>query len=144
SSCPGIVGVRSRPWRSAHVEGHVSSVGTYPAAWTWTTTSLIAACGSGRSTSRIPAGPAAWSVTTTAFIDHSPRLDRSIAGGYELAPWRPDGRGASQKTGAAAALPSGPRFVLSAPFEFPAALRRPRTRAHGQASFHQDPPQLDG
>jgi hypothetical protein len=29
---------------------------------------LIAACGSGRSTSVIPAVPAAWSVTTIAFI----------------------------------------------------------------------------
>jgi hypothetical protein len=32
-------------------------------------TSFIAAGGSGRSTSFIPAGPAAWSVTTIAFID---------------------------------------------------------------------------
>src|SRR3546814_7589014 len=31
-------------------------------------TSFIAACGSGRSTSVIPAVPAAWSVTTIAFI----------------------------------------------------------------------------
>src|SRR5262249_12653957 len=31
-------------------------------------TSLIAACGSGRSTSFIPAVPAAWSVTTIAFM----------------------------------------------------------------------------
>src|ERR1700742_5159828 len=31
-------------------------------------TSFIAACGSGRSTSFIPAVPAAWSVTTIAFI----------------------------------------------------------------------------
>jgi hypothetical protein len=29
---------------------------------------FIAACGSGRSTSVIPAVPAAWSVTTTAFM----------------------------------------------------------------------------
>src|SRR6516165_9072647 len=33
-------------------------------------TSFIAACGSGRSTSFIPAVPAAWSVTTIAFIVH--------------------------------------------------------------------------
>jgi hypothetical protein len=33
-------------------------------------TSLIAACGSGRFTSFIPAVPAAWSVTTIAFIIH--------------------------------------------------------------------------
>src|SRR5690242_14963887 len=32
SSCPGMVGVRSRPRRSAHVDGHVSSVGTNPDA----------------------------------------------------------------------------------------------------------------
>jgi hypothetical protein len=31
-------------------------------------TSFIAACGSGRSTSVIPAVPAAWSVTTIAFM----------------------------------------------------------------------------
>jgi ABC-type lipoprotein release transport system permease subunit len=31
-------------------------------------TSFIAACGSGRSTSFIPAVPAAWSVTTIAFM----------------------------------------------------------------------------
>src|SRR6267154_3695913 len=37
-------------------------------------TSLIAACGSGRSTSFIPAVPAAWSVTTIAFIAHSSRV----------------------------------------------------------------------
>ena len=35
-------------------------------------TSFIAACGSGRSTSVIPAVPAAWSVTTIAFIVHLP------------------------------------------------------------------------
>jgi hypothetical protein len=33
-----------------------------------TMTSLIAAGGSGRSTSVIPAGPAAWSVSTIAFM----------------------------------------------------------------------------
>src|SRR5262245_25520256 len=37
-------------------------------------TSLIAAGGSGRSASFIPANPAAWSVTTIAFIFHLPRL----------------------------------------------------------------------
>src|SRR5215470_1245135 len=71
SSCPGIDGVRSRPRRSVQVEGHVSSVGTNPDAWTRTTTSFIAACGSGRSTSFIPAVPAAWSVTTIAFMEIS-------------------------------------------------------------------------
>src|SRR3954470_13557249 len=35
-------------------------------------TSFIAAGGSGRSTSVIPAVPAAWSVTTIAFIGHFP------------------------------------------------------------------------
>src|SRR5215472_15283190 len=35
-------------------------------------TSFIAACGSGRSTSAIPAVPAAWSVTTIAFIRKPP------------------------------------------------------------------------
>jgi hypothetical protein len=33
------------------------------------TTSFIAACGSGRSASFIPAVPAAWSVTTIAFME---------------------------------------------------------------------------
>src|SRR5438046_8204406 len=36
-------------------------------------TSFIAAGGSGRSTSFIPAVPAAWSVTTIAFMELSPR-----------------------------------------------------------------------
>src|SRR5215468_10251200 len=36
-------------------------------------TSFIAACGSGRSISFIPAVPAAWSVTTIAFKELSPR-----------------------------------------------------------------------
>ncbi len=54
--------------RSVQVEGQSSSVLTKPAAWTSTTTSFIAACGSGRSTSFIPAVPAAWSVTTIAFM----------------------------------------------------------------------------
>src|SRR4051812_13876329 len=40
-------------------------------------TSFIAAGGSGRSTSFIPAVPAAWSVTTIAFIVHLPVCDRS-------------------------------------------------------------------
>src|SRR5947209_3256788 len=40
-------------------------------------TSFIAACGSGRSTSVIPAVPAAWSVTTIAFIVHLPVCGRS-------------------------------------------------------------------
>src|SRR6266542_4327814 len=34
SSCPGIDGVRSRSRRSVQVEGHASSVGTNPDAWT--------------------------------------------------------------------------------------------------------------
>src|SRR3954454_8202236 len=70
SSCPGVDGVRSRPRRSVHVEGQAISVGTNPDAWTRTMTSLIAAGGSGRSTSVIPANPAASSVTTIAFILH--------------------------------------------------------------------------
>jgi hypothetical protein len=40
-------------------------------------TSLIPACGSGRSTSFIPAVPAALSVTMIAFIVHLPFCDRS-------------------------------------------------------------------
>src|SRR6201997_2143215 len=68
SSWPGIDGVRSRSRRSVQVEGHAISVGTNPDACTSTTTSLIAAGGSGRSTSVIPAVPAAWSVTTIAFM----------------------------------------------------------------------------
>src|SRR6478672_13797390 len=105
SSCPGIDGVRSRPRRSVQVEGHASSVGTNPDAWTLTTTSFIAACGSGRSTSFIPAVPAAWSVTTIAFIGHLCLTNLSfkkggidhcpIAAGHDEAaerPIRPDGR----------------------------------------------------
>src|SRR4029077_11121226 len=38
-------------------------------------TSFIAARGSGRSTSVIPAVPAAWSVTTIAFIAHHPGIE---------------------------------------------------------------------
>src|SRR3954451_8325706 len=68
SSCPGIVGVRSRSWRSVQVEGQLSSVPTNPDPWISTSTSLIAGLGSGRSLSFIPAVPAAWSVTTIAFI----------------------------------------------------------------------------
>src|SRR3954447_1628000 len=70
SSCPGIDGVRSRSARSVQVEGHPSSVETNPDAWTSTMTSFIAAGGSGRSASVIPAVPAAWSLTTIAFIRH--------------------------------------------------------------------------
>jgi hypothetical protein len=40
-------------------------------------TSFIAACGSGRSASLIPAVPAAWSVTTIAFIVHLPACGSS-------------------------------------------------------------------
>src|SRR6185437_16206331 len=84
SSCPGIDGVRSRSRRSVQVEGQAVSVGTNPDAWISTTTSLIAACGSGRSTSFIPAVPAAWSVTTIAFIVRlplsSPRVDPQVDG----------------------------------------------------------------
>jgi hypothetical protein len=51
-------------------------------------TSFIAAGGSGRSTTVIPAVPAAWSVTTIAFIQHlpvsSPRL-RGLFGSTALA-----------------------------------------------------------
>jgi hypothetical protein len=50
------------------VEGHARLVGTNPDAWTRTKTSLIAACGSGRSTSLIAAVPTAWSVTVIAFM----------------------------------------------------------------------------
>src|SRR3954452_24788142 len=72
SSCPGIDGLRSRSRRSVQVEGHAISVGTNPDAWISTMTSLIAAGGSGRSTSVIPAVPAASSVTTIAFIGDLP------------------------------------------------------------------------
>src|SRR3954452_925352 len=68
SSCPRIDGARSRPARSVQVEGHAVSVGTNPDAWTSTMTSFIAAGGSGRSISVMPAVPAASSVTTIAFI----------------------------------------------------------------------------
>src|SRR5262249_5235180 len=43
--------------------------------------SFIAARGSGRSTSFIPAVPAAWSVTTIAFIDFIARSRRIVLGG---------------------------------------------------------------
>src|SRR4051794_4361310 len=76
SSCPGIDGRRSRSRRSVQVEGHAVSVGTNPDAWISTMTSLIAAGGSGRSTSVIPAGPEASSVTTIAFICDLPVVVR--------------------------------------------------------------------
>src|SRR5690606_25940416 len=67
SSCPGIEGVRSRPERSVHVPGQVSSPGVNPDACTSTTAALPAGSGSGRSVRVIPAGPAVLSVTTTAL-----------------------------------------------------------------------------
>src|SRR5579862_8260186 len=61
-------GVRSRSRRSVQVEGHSNSVPTNPDANTWTTTSFIAARGSGRSSNFIPAVPRALSTTTIALI----------------------------------------------------------------------------
>src|SRR6202012_1890710 len=43
-------------------------------------TSFIAACGSGRSTSFIPAVPAAWSVTTIAFMGRVSAVCLVVAG----------------------------------------------------------------
>src|SRR5437660_7120521 len=45
-------------------------------------TSFIAAGGSGRSTSVIPAVPAAWSVTTIAFIRHLPASSSRLLAGW--------------------------------------------------------------
>jgi hypothetical protein len=59
SSWPTIDGARSRPARSVQVDDQPTSVGTNPDAWISTMASLIAADGSGRSTSVIPAAPAA-------------------------------------------------------------------------------------
>src|SRR5438105_13606633 len=47
--------------------------------------SFIAACGSGRSTSFIPAVPAAWSVTTIAFIVHLLAGSMSLSSEFQQA-----------------------------------------------------------
>ena len=68
TSCPGTLGVRSRPPRSVRVPDQASSPRVKPAACTRTMTSFSAACGYGRSVRDSPARPASRSWTAMACI----------------------------------------------------------------------------
>src|SRR4029453_17474137 len=67
------------------------------------TTSFIAACGSGRSTSFIPAVPAAWSVTTIAFMIIFSELQRPRFSNCSVR-----GRGLTSDTSASTTFAVGP------------------------------------
>src|SRR6266545_3893872 len=66
-------------------------------------TSFIAACGSGRSTSFIPAVPAAWSVTTIAFIVRLP-----VSSSRLLADWENEQASLLRRCHPHAAVADGP------------------------------------